>query len=166
VADVTLFDPARDVEPLHTWLRATSLAGEWCRCRSLAGQATDDGLLAAIRHEHPKLIADPATIDRRSTLLPDYEPGSILVRDPAKPTSAELTRVRLIGINLIRATLRGDYGSVFQLSPKTTEDGAYMATALAEVDGELITATGRDPVEVVSELRGEAIRNQATGGRP
>jgi hypothetical protein len=66
------FNPARDVEALHVWLRATELADQWRRCRSLAGQVTDSGLLAAVRQEHPELVTD---IDnRRSLCCPTMSP--------------------------------------------------------------------------------------------
>jgi hypothetical protein len=101
-----------------------------------------------------------------AAVLPDYDPSAALVRDPARPNPAELTRCRLQAISLIGAVLRGDFASVFQLAPKSVSDAGYLTTALAEVAADLIRATGRDPAEVVDELRGSAIRHQATGGRP
>lgn len=178
------FRPQDDVEPFIRWLRATDLTGEWRRCRGLAGQITDGGLLDAVAYEHPELVAldhprgDPDRMpqdrslpresapDRRSAVLPDYQPGAALVRDPATPTQGELCRVRLVGLNLVGAVLRDDLATVYQLSPRSASDGGFLAVALAELAAELIAATGRDPAEVVDELRGATIRQQATGGRP
>lgn len=95
-----------------------------------------------------------------------YETGAALVSEPGAPTLAELTRCRLQALNLISAALRSALASYLRLSPRTASDGGFLAVALAEVAAELIAATGRDPVEVVEELRGDTIRNQATGGRP
>jgi hypothetical protein len=155
------FRPEDDLDVFHRWLRVTDLADQWRRARGLAGQATDGGLLAAVAHEHPELVTGSAT-DRRTV----HESGPAMIRDLNRPTPAELCRVRLTGISLISAVLRDDLGSVYQLSPRTAGDGAYLSVALAEVAAELIAATGRDPDELVDQLRGQTVRNQATGGRP
>lgn len=99
-------------------------------------------------------------------MLSDHEPGSPLVQDSSRPTADELTRCRLVSINLISAVLRRDYASVYALTPRSAGEAAYVSTALAEVAADLIAATDHDPAEVINALRGSAIRHQLTGGRP
>lgn len=54
------FRPEDDVEPFVRWLRATDLTTEWRRCRGLAGQITDGGLLDAVAYEFPQLVVAPS----------------------------------------------------------------------------------------------------------
>lgn len=153
-----------DLDAYRRWLHNTDTDTTWRQCRGLAGLTTDDALLDVVGHENPGLVA-PDT-DRRNSVLPEYEPGTVLVRDTANPTPAELTRVRLQGINLVSAAAREDLATIFQLSPRTVGDGAFLTVALAELAAELLTATGRDPVETIDDLRGQTIRDQDNGGRP
>jgi hypothetical protein len=157
-----------DGEPFERWLDAVGLRNTWDQCRAHAGD--DATLLAAVRPAYPELVDGPnphhdTPPHPRRPVLPDHEPG-----DPW--SRAQAPHARRVDQHPVADDQPGLRRRPPRLRPPPRA-GAHDDQrrrlhdhALAEVAAGLIAATGRDLVDVIDGLRGDTIRNQATGGRP
>jgi hypothetical protein len=169
-----VFDPQADLAAFRAWLGNAELDTTWQRSVEGAGLDTDADLLASIRRTNPRLVSDPrgsAGVGVLPAALPqgdsdDGEDEAVLVRDPAKPTAGELTDIKLRALRLVAAVAGQDWGAAYHLRPRSTVDGGYMTTALAELVVELATDAGHPLGAWVEQVRAATVRAQARAGRP
>jgi hypothetical protein len=177
------FQPAVDLPALREWLRNVGQDSNWRRCRDGAGVDTDADLLAAIRRIRPRLVGVDSPAAAQSAADAEVSAAqtspevsatdssdrttteALLVRDPAKPTPAELTNIRLRALDVIAAVVRDDWAAVHHLRPRTAVDGGYLSTGLAELVIHAVRASGQPLGAWVQETRTATVRAQANGGR-